>query len=1243
MSSPGVVCVPSSSTRSASTDSVCWKAFNTTHAAGNVTNVAGNFVNNVAGNVVNNPNVSMTRDEEKEIYKWLAAPDSSANFNAAQEKHHKNTGVWFLESEQFIRWKVTPSSALWINGTPGSGKTVLCSTAIKSIREGCAPGSAQAYFFFDSRSAETDQSLHHNMLRSLIKQLSRQSGCMPAALMTMYGHGDEKPSLAFLQLTLSKLIAVFEHTYIVIDALDECTDRGKLLTWIGDLLRQNTDQLHILFSSRREQEILRCFEPIASITHVSLAGASTNADIETYVDAMIATSWDAKTRARVKYVLMKGADGMFRWVSLQIDELLKCFTSCAVEEQLKLLPKDLNGMYERTLTCSANAKELKQLLIWLAFSVRQLLVEELAGVMAIDFSQKDTPTYNSGNLFFSPTHVLDLCTGFVTCVPISAGRVHRKDIYTHSREATDPGTVKLAHMSVKDYLVSERIKNGAASFFGISATLAHTKITATLAHTKITATSLAYLLHLGSLSSFSDEVTFTDFPLVRYAAENWLQHVGWGRSNEAPVWQLMICMFSRGHNALANCIELQDPHRRSRWGDSCSQTVREIKGTPPLYYASLLGMEELVKEILSRGEDVQARGGPCDNALQAASYHGHEGVVQILLEHGAHVNTHGGKYTNALRAAFHGGHVNVARLLLEHEADVTVREERRGTLLQEAARHGDFATVQLLLEHGADANAPAGQSYGTALQNASGCDNYDLVRLLLQHKADVNAPPGPEGPALQIASGRGELNIVRLLLEHGADVEAPAGPKGTALQNASGCDNYDLVQLLLEHKADVNAPAGREGTSLQVASCRGEIDIVRLLLEHGADVGAPAGPKGTALQNASRGGEYDLVRLLLEHKADVNAPAIFEDTSLQVASYRGEIDIVQLLLEHGADANAPAGYVGTALQAAIIWPHPSAFRQYHLGWTPRFGSIEPETLREESSRSCAIVRLLLERGAEVNAPSGMNGTALQIASGCGEIDIVRLLLEHHADVNAPPGPKGTALQAVISWADPDELQQQYSPPQSMLTLFRRDERKIEKLLCDEASLRGHAIVRLLLEHGADANADAIAPEERDRLLAARSVFFQRAGPNDETTVLQMATYFGECDIVRLLVEHDADVNALGGRYGTALLCASQRGDEASVRLMLERGAVMGPQEAEAFIFKQEKERNHAEILQLLLDSEAGVDREWLYRKRVEWFRGGRVTAEDYDSIEYWRDAYGWRGAYDPYAYNIWPAKELGAR
>ncbi|KAF7973994.1 hypothetical protein HWV62_13605 [Athelia sp. TMB] len=909
------------------------------------------------------------------------------------------------------------------------------STAIKSIRdsEGCTPDSrvSCAYFFFDSRSGETDQSLHHKMLRSLIRQMSYQAGSIPAALVQLYGGGHETPSLTSLQKTLHQIIAGFERAYIVIDALDECTDREKVLAWTQDLLRQNMSQLHILFSSRREQDIVRCLEPIASIAHVSLAGASTNADIETYVDAMLAkvTSWDTKTRARVKSALMEGADGMFRWVALQIAELSKCLTRRAVDEQLRSLPKDLDGMYERSLSRSANQHELKQLLIWLAFSVRHLLVEELAEVIAIDFSLKDTPAYDPDLRYFSPTDVLDLCAGFVTCVPISAdpvwhssiqdqgarigskGRVHRKDIYIHSREATDLGTVKLAHMSVKDYLVSERIKNGAAFFFAVDAILAHNMITATC---------LAYLMHLGRQSSF-DEATSDHFPLVLYAARNWPLHARMGRIDKAPVWQLMICMFSRGHNALINCIRMQEPHRRDRWNMRFHSPVKEIAGTPPLYYASLFGLQELVKEILSHGEDVQVRGGPCGNALQAASYHGHGGVVQILLEHGANVNTHGGKHSNALRAAFYGGHINVARLLLEHDADVTAHEQHEGTLLQEATGHDDFATVQLLLEHGVDANASA----------------------------------GPKGTALQIASGRGEIDIVRLLLEHGAAVNTPAGPKGTALQAVI---NWSYSEdLLLDYERQ-----NMDTTGLT------RIPMVRRF------------PRLM--------GRTDLKSLALE------------------ASHRRRA-IVRLLLEHGADANAPPESDGEPLPSDLDW---------------------------------------------------YNATALQIAAHGGKTDIVRVLLEYGADVNAPAGPDGTVLQ--------------------------------------HAARHGHLnTIQLLLEHGADVNAPAGATG----------------------TALQVAN---EPEVVRLLIENGADANAPRRIYDSALLYASEMGQKTNVLLLLERGATMNSWEAEIFIYNYSSAKpNHAEILQLLLDNEAAVDMEWLYRKRVEWFREGRFEAEDYDSIEHWRD------------------------
>lgn len=150
------------------------------------------------------------------------------------------------------------------------------------------------------------------MLRSLIRQLSHQSGGIPAPLKELYGGGHEQPSVAALQAVLTKIAAGFERTYIVIDALDECTDREKLMDFITDVAQQNIQELRIMVSSRAEPDILHCVESIPSINRVLLAGASTNDDIETYVDAMLSkiTRWNKETRERVKTALMSGADGM---------------------------------------------------------------------------------------------------------------------------------------------------------------------------------------------------------------------------------------------------------------------------------------------------------------------------------------------------------------------------------------------------------------------------------------------------------------------------------------------------------------------------------------------------------------------------------------------------------------------------------------------------------------------------------------------------------------------------------------------------------------------------------------------------------------------------------------------------------------------------------------------------------------------------------------------------------------------
>ncbi|KAA1474957.1 hypothetical protein DENSPDRAFT_748797, partial [Dentipellis sp. KUC8613] len=61
-----------------------------------------------------------------------------------------------------------------------------------------------------------------------------------------------------------------------------------------------------------------------------------------------------------------------------------------------------------------------------------------------------------------------------------------------------------------------------------------------------------------------------------------------------------------------------------------------------------------------------------------------------------------------------------------------------------------------------------------------------------------------------------------------------------------------------------------------------------------------------------------------------------------------------------------------------------------------------------------MLRLLLEKGAEINAQAGRYGTALIAASFCGYRELVLVLLEKGAEINAQAGEFGTALIAASS-------------------------------------------------------------------------------------------------------------------------------------------------------------------------------------------------------------------------------------
>ncbi|KAH9477080.1 Vegetative incompatibility protein HET-E-1 [Psilocybe cubensis] len=1118
------------------------------------------------------------------IYKWLWPSerpiDISQNYNEAHGKRQSGTCLWFYEDERFSRWLERPGF-IWVHGQAGSGKTILISSIIDRLPEPNL-STGVGYFLFDARDGQMDSQQHMKFIRSLLYQLSdARHGGIPQDVVNLYHKcGAAQPLDDQLEDLLRRILARFERVFVVIDALDECADRHRTRDWIKSVLKISGGRIHLVITSRPELDIKDVFEELCDYS-VDVGTAENNTDIATYIDEQMRLSFtnlDKESRDAIASSLKNKAEGSFRYIALQLAELEACSSRDELEKALINLPEGLDEIYDRILRkCERkHVFELKTFLQFLAFSTRPMSVDELAETITIDFSSPNSPTFNPKKRYLDPNTVLKRCGGLVTI------------LVRYSSTETCAPTVILSHFSVKEYLISNRIRD-------------EFRTTRIQSHNHLTTVLTVYLLEMEAVEAASEHPT----ALAYYAARNWEEYIKFAVIKKSSVLFEMVLkllrrrdgMLLKYFNTWSKTFELdplyvaalhglhpvveslleagEDPNATcgtlgNALQAACIKIDRDMGGVisdDEDTIAQESDYEAVVSLILKNGADVNAAGGEYDTALQAACYAGNQRLVEMLLESGADVNAQGGesRYGNALQAAAYSGHDGIVALLLEHGANIHAEGGKYGNALQAACYKGHQYVVQMLLEHGADTNIQEGE-FGNALQAAAYCGHQRIVTLLLEHGADINAVGGEYGNALQAACFRGNQCLVEMLLKHGAKTTVQGGEYGNAIQAAAfGCHDR-IVTLLLEHGADINATGGQYGSTLQAACCRGSQRLVEILLENRADVNAQGGHFGNALQAAAQGGYNGIVTLLLEYGADINAAGGEYGNALQAACYQKSQPLVEMLLKNGADVNAQGGDFGNALQAAAYGGNNGTvclLLEHGADVNAEGGKFGTALQAACEAGNQSVVEILLDKGADTVIQGGLYGNALQAAAYSGHQGIVILLLQNGADVNAAGGilTYGNALQTAC---------------------FQGNECVVEVLLkngadanaqegsydnaLQAAAYNGHdRIVALLLEHGADIH--AVAGKHGSALEAAcsggsqRSVemimdhilYVSRQG-RDFGNALQAAAFGGHNRIVTLLLEHGADINAVGGEYGSVLQAACNRGNLGLVKMLLDRGA-----------------------------------------------------------------------------------------
>jgi hypothetical protein len=187
-------------------------------------------------------------------------------------------------------------------------------------------------------------------------------------------------------------------------------------------------------------------------------------------------------------------------VFCQLEVLRQCFPP-SVRRVLQELPESLDETYERILReiRRPNQGHARRLLQCLVAAARSLRVEELAEVLAFDFSAEGIPKLNPGWRWEDQEEaVMSACSSLVIIVKDGDTRI-----------------VQFSHFSVKEFLTSDRL--GRSSNEEIS----RYHVPLEPAHTILAQACIGVLLKLDD-SVDRDKIKM--FPLAKYAAEHWVKH-----------------------------------------------------------------------------------------------------------------------------------------------------------------------------------------------------------------------------------------------------------------------------------------------------------------------------------------------------------------------------------------------------------------------------------------------------------------------------------------------------------------------------------------------------------------------------------------------------------------------------------------------------------------------------------------------------------------------------------------------